>query len=147
MKVILLQDVKAQGKKGDLINVSDGYAKNYLFPRKLAKEADAQVMTELKNKEEAIAYREAEDRKAAMEMKTKLDAIELVFHTTGGADGRLYGAVTSKDIADKLQEEHGILIDKKKISVNTTIKTVGEFSADVKLYHNISSVLKIVVKA
>lgn len=147
MKVILLQDVKAQGKKGDLINVSDGYAKNYLFPRHLAKEADAQVMTELKNKEQAAAYREAEDRKGAEEMKKKLDGIVLIFHTTGGADGRLYGAVTSKDISDKLMEDHGISIDKKKISVSQTIKTVGDFTADIKLYRDISSVLKITVKS
>lgn len=147
MKVILLQDVKSQGKKGDLINVSDGYAKNYLFPRKLAKEADAQVLTELKNKEESIAFREAEDRKKALELKAKLDGIRVVFHTTGGVDGKLYGAVTSKDISDKLREDYGIEIDKKKISINTTIKTVGEFSVDVKLYREISSVLKVAVEA
>ncbi|MBP5231470.1 MAG: 50S ribosomal protein L9 [Clostridia bacterium] len=147
MKVILLQDVKSQGKKGDLINVSDGYAKNYLFPRHLAKEADAQVMTELKNKADAAAFREAEDRKNALELKKKLDEITLEFHTTGGSDGRLYGAVTSKDISDKLREDFNLVIDKKKISVNTTIKTVGEFTVDVKLYHEVSSVLKVLVKA
>ena len=147
MKVILLQDVKSQGKKGDLINVSDGYAKNYLFPLHLAKEADAQVMTELKNKADAAAFREAEDRKNALELKKKLDEITLEFHTTGGSDGRLYGAVTSKDISDKLREDFNLVIDKKKISVNTTIKTVGEFTVDVKLYHEVSSVLKVLVKA
>ncbi len=147
MKVILLQDVKSQGKKGDLINVSDGYAKNYLFPRHLAKEADAQVYTELKNKADAIAFRDAEERKNALELKKKLDETTLVFHTTGGADGRLYGAVTSKDISDKLAKEHGIEVDKKKITISSTIKTVGSFQVDIKLYHEISSILKVVVEA
>ena len=147
MKVILLQDVKSQGKKGDLINVSDGYAKNYLFPRHLAKEADAQVYTELKNKADAIAFRDAEERKNAQELKKKLDETTLVFRTTGGADGRLYGAVTSKDISDKLAKEHGIEVDKKKITISSTIKTVGSFEVDVKLYHDISSKLKVVVEA
>lgn len=147
MKVILLQDVKAQGKKGQVINVSDGYAQNFLFPRKLAKVADSQVLTELKNKEAADAFREAEDRKAAMELKEKLDKITLEFQTTGGADGRLYGAVTSKDISDKLKDVHGIDIDKKKIDVGATIKVAGEFTVGVKLYRDISSTLKVVVKA
>lgn len=147
MKVILLQDVKAQGKKGDLVNVSDGYAKNFLFPRKLAKVADAQVLTELKNREESIAFRDAEDRKAAVELKGRLEQLSLVFQTTGGADGRLYGAVTSKDISEKLEQEHQIKIDKKKIDVGANIKTTGEFSAEIKLYREISATLKIVVKA
>lgn len=147
MKVILLQDVKAQGKKGDLVNVSDGYAKNFLFPRKLAKVADAQVLTELKNREESIAFRDAEDRKAAQALKEKLEKTVLVFQTTGGADGRLYGAVTSKDVSEKLEQDHQIKIDKKKIDVGTTIKTTGEFNAEIKLYREISATLKIIVKA
>ena len=147
MKVILLQDVKAQGKKGDVINVSDGYAKNYLFPRKLAKVADAQVLTELKNKEQAIAYRDAEDKKNALALKEKLDQITLVFRTTGGVDGKLYGAVTSKDISEKLASEHGIEVDKKKITITSTIKTIGEFTVDIKLYHDISSTVKVIVEA
>ncbi len=147
MKVILLQDVKAQGKKGDLITVSDGYAQNYLLPRKLAKVADAQVLTELKNREEALAFREAEDRKTSLELKKKLDAVTLTFQTTGGADGRLYGAVTSKDISEKLEQEYGLKIDKKKIDVGTNIKTAGEFQVDIKIYRDITATLKVVVKA
>lgn len=147
MKVILLQDVKAQGKKGDLITVSDGYAKNFLFPRKLAKEADAQVLTELKNREEANAFREAEERKAAAALKEKLDALVLTFQTTGGADGRLYGAITSKDISEKLEREFQIDIDKKKIDVGNNIKSAGEFHADVKIYRDITASVRIVVKA
>ena len=82
-----------------------------------------------------------------MELKKKLDETTLVFHTTGGADGRLYGAVTSKDISDKLAKEHGIEVDKKKITISSTIKTVGTFQVDIKLYHDISSILKVVVEA
>ncbi len=147
MKVILLQDVKAQGKKGDLVNVSDGYAKNFLFPRKLAKEADAQVMTELKNREEALAFREAQDRQNALALKKKLDAVTLSFQTTGGADGRLYGAVTSKDISEKLEQECGVKIDKKKIEVGSNIKVAGEFSVEIKLYREINANVKVIVKA
>ncbi|MBQ3154124.1 MAG: 50S ribosomal protein L9 [Clostridia bacterium] len=146
MKVILLQDVKAQGKKGQVINVSDGYAQNFLFPRKLARVADAQVLTELKNREEANAFREAEDRKAALALKEKMDQIELVFLTTGGADGRLYGAVTSKDISEKLEAEHKILIDKKKIDVGN-IKVAGEYTVSIKIYREISASVKVIVKA
>lgn len=146
MKVILLQDVKAQGKKGEVINVSDGYAQNFLFPRKLAKVADAQVLTELKNREEALAFREAEDRKAALALKEKLDTVVLVFQTTGGADGRLYGAVTSKDISEKLDADYKIKIDKKKIDVGN-IKVAGEYSVDIKVYRDITAVIKVVVKA
>ncbi len=147
MKVILLQDVKAQGKKGDLVNVSDGYAKNFLFPRKLAKEADAQVMTELKNREEALAFREAQDRQNALALKKKLDAVTLSFQTTGGADGRLYGAVTSKDISEKLEQEYGVKVDKKKIDVGSNIKVAGEFSVEIKLYREITATVKVIVKA
>lgn len=146
MKVILLQDVKAQGKKGEVINVSDGYAQNFLFPRKLAKVADAQVLTELKNREEAIAFREAEDRKAALELKEKLNTVALVFQTTGGADGRLYGAVTSKDISEKLEAEHKIKIDKKKIDVGN-IKIAGEYSVDVKIYRDVTASINVIVKS
>ena len=145
MKVILLQDVKAQGKKGEVINVSDGYARNFLFPKNLAKVADAQVLTELKNREEANAFREAEDRKEALELKSKLDKITLTFQSTGGADGRLYGAITTKDLSTKLENEHKIRIDKKKIEIDN-IKVVGEYVATVKIYREISANVKILVK-
>ena len=145
MKVILLQDVKAQGKKGEVINVSDGYARNFLFPKNLAKVADAQVLTELKNKEEATAFREAEDRKIALELKKQLENIVVSFQSTGGVDGRLYGAITSKDLSTKLETEHKIKIDKKKIEIGN-IKVAGEYTAEIKLYREISATVKILVK-
>ncbi|MBQ6184051.1 MAG: 50S ribosomal protein L9 [Clostridia bacterium] len=146
MKVILLQDVKAQGKKGDIVNVSDGYAKNFLFPRNLAKEASASALNEVKLRKEAENYRHDQEKQAAIENKAILDKATLVYKTTGGADGRLYSAVTSKDISEMIKKELGIDIEKKKISVDEVIKTVGEYKVTVKLFPEISSVIKVIVE-
>lgn len=147
MKVLLLQDVKAQGKKGEIINVSDGYAKNFLFPRNLAKEATAQVISEVKAKNDSAAYKKETERKQAMELKAKIDGTVVEFQTTGGADGRLYGAVTTKDISDKISEQLGLNIDKKKIVLGDNIKRTGEYAVKLKLYPEVSAELKIIVKA
>lgn len=147
MKVVLLEDVKGQGKKGQLVNVSDGYARNFLFPKKLAKEANAQILNDIKNKNEAESFKRAEDKKAAMALAERLKEITLKFKSTGGADGRLYGAVTAKDISDKLLSDYGISIDKRKIAVSENIKTVGSYTLDVKLYPEISAKLKVEVEA
>ncbi len=146
MKVILLQDVKAQGKKGDIVNVSDGYAQNFLFPRNLAKEASASALNEVKLRKEAETFKKKKKKQAAIENKAALEKSVLVYKTTGGADGRLYSAVTAKDISDMIKKELGIDIDKKKISVNEVIKTVGEYKAIVKLFPEINAVIKIVVE-
>ncbi len=146
MKVVLLADVKGQGKKGDLVNVSDGYARNFLFPKKLAMEANAQILNDLKNKKEAEDFKRAEDKKAALLLVEQFKTITLVYKATGGADGKLYGAVTTKDIAEKLSKEKGITIDKKKFVMPETIKTVGEYIIDVKLYPEISAKLKVIVE-
>lgn len=146
MKVILLQDVRGQGKKGELINVSDGYANNFLLPRKLAKIADEQVMTELRNREASDNYRRQEERKQALATAERLKTVVVVFHTTGGVDGKLYGAVTSKDICDKLSADFGITVDKRKVTVSQPIKTVGEYEVDVKLYTDVSAKIKLVVE-
>ncbi len=145
MKVVLLADVKGQGKKGELVNVSDGYARNFLFPKKLAMEANAQILNEIKNKAEAESFRKAEDKKAAIELSAKLKELVLTYKSTGGADGKLYGAVTAKDIADKLASDFGISVDKRKIVINETIKTVGEYVLDVKLYPEIVAKLRVQV--
>ncbi len=145
MKVVLLADVKGQGKKGELVNVSDGYARNFLFPRKLAMEANAQILNEIKNKAEAESFRKAEDKKAAIELSAKLKDLVLIYKSTGGADGKLYGAVTAKDIADKLASEHGVSVDKRKIVINETIKSVGEYVLDIKLYPEIVAKLRVQV--
>lgn len=145
MKVVLLADVKGQGKKGDLVNVSDGYARNFLFPKKLAMEANATILNEIKNKAEAESYKKAEDKKAALQLSEKLKEIVLKYKSTGGADGKLYGAVTAKDIADKLSADYGITVDKRKIVIAETIKTVGQYVLDVKLYPEIVAKLHVEV--
>lgn len=147
MKVVLLADVKGQGKKGELVNVSDGYARNFLFPKKLAKEANAQILNDIKNKNEAENYKKAEDKKAAIRLAEQLKTVVVKFKSTGGADGKLYGAVTAKDISDKLNSDFGISIDKRKIVISENIKTVGTYVLDVKLYPEISAKLNVVVEA
>lgn len=147
MKVLLLADVKGKGKKGDIINAPDGYVRNYLFPNGLAAEATAQVLNDVKNKKEAEEYKRSEEKKAALASKAKLDDATITFKTSGGADGRLYSAVTAKDIAEKIKEVTGIEIDKKKIVIADNIKTAGVYSATVKLYPEISAKVKISVEA
>jgi large subunit ribosomal protein L9 len=147
MKVILLEDVKGQGKKGDLINTSDGYARNFLFPRKLAKPADAGSIKEIESKKESAAFHLAEEKKKAEETKAFLSDKEIVFKTTGGADGRLYGAVTTKDISEKIEKDLGLKIDKRNISIKDTIKTAGIYPAKIKIFQGITADIKIVVEA
>ena len=126
MKVVLLQDVKGQGKKDELIDVSDGYARNFLLPRKLAVVADAAILNDIKNKEAA-----------------RLRKIEL--ETGAQGDNRIYGSVTTKDIAEALAAQHGIQIDKRKIVLDEAIKNYGSYTLDVKLYPEISGKINIVV--
>ncbi len=147
MKVILLEDVKGQGKRGELINTSDGYARNFLFPRKLAKPADAGSIKEIEMKKESEAFHLAEEKKKAQETKDFLSDKQLVLKTTGGADGRLYGAVTNKDISELIQKDLGLKIDKKMITVNDTIKTAGIYTVKIKLFQGITADLKIVVES
>lgn len=145
MKVVLLQDVKAQGKKGDLVNVSDGYARNFLFPKGLAAEADAKVMNELKSKEEARLHKIEEDKAAARAVADKLTGIVVKLKSTAGADGRLYGSVTAKDIAEALEKDHGVTVDKRKIVMDGPIRAFGSYALDVKLYSEISGKINVVV--
>ncbi len=145
MKVILLQDVKSQGKKGELLNVSDGYARNYLFPKKLAVEADAAALSEMKSKEEAKRHREAEERKQAKELAEKLSSLTVVIRMQAGSDGRLYGSVTNKDIAAALEGQHGITLDKRKIET-VALKTGGSYKVKVKLGTEITGTLTVSVE-
>ena len=147
MKVILLEDVKGQGKKGDLINTSDGYARNFLFPRKLAKPADAGSIKEIEMKKESAAFHLAEEKKKAEATKVLLADKEIVFKTTGGADGRLYGAVTTKDISEEISKDLGLKIDKRDIVINDTIKTVDVYPVKIKLFQGITAEIKLVVEA
>ena len=145
MKVILLADVKGQGKKNDVIEVSDGYAKNFLIPRKLAKAADAQSLNDVKVREEARLYRIETEKKAARELAEKLKGIIVKIPASSGADGRLYGSITSKDIAERLEADHKIAIDKRKIVTNDPIKAYGKYSVEVKLYTEITGTINVLV--
>ncbi len=143
MKVVLLQDVKGHGKKGELCNVSDGYARNFLFPKKLAVEADNAALNELKNREEAAAHHKKEEIAAAQNTANALNGKEVVIKAKAGSNGKLFGSVTSKEIAAEIKNNLGIEIDKKKMSV-ADIKNFGEYTAEIKLYQGI--VAKITVK-
>lgn len=134
MKVMLIQDVKGQGKKDQIIEVSDGYARNFLLPKKLAIIADAKAVNEAKNKEASNQHKIDVARAQAQELKERLAAITLVITENAGSDSRLYGAVTSKDISERLAKDHGIIIDKKKLILAESIKTFGVYNVDVKLY-------------
>ena len=143
MKVILLQDVKGKGKKGELCNVSDGYARNFLFPKNLAIEADSAAMGELKSREAAAAHHKQEEIDAAKATAQKLEGKSVTIKAKAGANGRLFGSVTSKEIAEQVKQELGIVVDRKKMSV-ADIKNFGEYTAEIKLYVGIPA--KITVK-
>lgn len=145
MKVILNQDVKGQGKKGDLVNVSDGYARNFLFPRNLAVEANAQAMNEKANKDSAAAFRLAEEKAAAEARKAKIDGKTIKIIGKAGQSGKLFGSITPKEIVEVLKNEYGLEIDKKKISLRSEIKTFGTFECDVKLYAGVVANINIEV--
>ncbi len=145
MKVVLLQDVKGQGKKDDLINVSDGYARNFLLPKKLAVEADAKILNDIKNKEAARLRRIELEKQAARETAEKLTSILVKIKVKEGVDGKFYGSVTTKDIAEALSAQFGIDVDKRKIVLADPIKAYGTYSVDVKLYPEISGKLNVLV--
>lgn len=147
MQVILLEDVKGLGKKGQVVNASDGHARNYLIPRKLAMQATESNLKVLENKNKAAAAQKAEEKAAALELKKKVEAAEaVVIKTKGGEGGKLFGAVTAKDIADAFEKSYGIALDKKKISLESPIKQAGEYKAELKLYPEISAQLKLKVE-
>ena len=138
MKVILQADVKSLGKKGDLVNASDGYARNFLFPKGLAVEANATAMNDFKNKEKAKQFHKAEELKAANEVKDRLEGKTVKLTARAGANGKLFGSVTSKDVAAKIQEEFGENIDKRKITMQD-IKAFGTVQADIKIYQGVTA--------
>ena len=139
MKVILLCDVKGKGKKDQIIEVSDGYARNFLFPQKKAVPADAKATNELKSKEEAKQYKINEDRKAATLLAEKINNVNIEIKMGHGQDGRLYGSVTSKDIAEELKRHLNMDIDKRKILLKDTIKAYGKYTIEIKILADISA--------
>ncbi len=134
MKVMLTQDVKGQGKKDQIIEVSDGYARNFLFPKKLAVIADAKAVNEAKNKEASNLHKIEVAKSEAKAVADKLSRLTVKITESAGNDNRLYGAVTSKDIVERLQKDHGITVDKKKIVMSESIKTFGTYKVEIKLY-------------
>ncbi|MBQ5955457.1 MAG: 50S ribosomal protein L9 [Firmicutes bacterium] len=142
MKVILLEDVRGSGKSGDVVNVSDGYARNMLIPRGLAVEATPQNVKQLEKKKEAIAKKFAEDKAAALEMKKKLEEITIEVKTKAGKNGKVFGSVTSADIAEALQAQ-GFDVDKKKIQLDSPIKATGTTDVNVKLFTEVSGKVKV----
>ena len=144
MKVILTQDGKAQGKKGPLINVSDGYARHFLLPKGLAVEANSQALNDLKNKEKAAQYKTELERQKANEIKERLEGCSVKINVACGADGHLYGSVTSKDLQEELEKQCGIKIDRRKIDMNT-VKAYGSYAFDVKLYPGIVGKINLIV--
>ena len=139
MKVILLCDVKGQGKKDQIVEVSDGYARNFLFPQKKAVPADAKATNELKTKEEAKQFMISEDRKAAQALADRIKDKEIEIVMGHGNDGRLYGSVTAKDIAEELKACLGVEVDKRKITIKENIKAYGKYSVEVKILADISA--------
>ena len=134
MKVILLCDVKGQGKKDQIVDVSDGYARNFLFPQKKAVPADAKATNELKNKEESKQFKINEDRKAAQALADKINNVEIEIIMGHGADGRLYGSVTAKDIAEQLKAKLGVDVDKRKIVMKESIRAYGKHDVQIKVH-------------
>ena len=144
MKVILNQDVKGLGKKGELVNTSDGYARNFLFPRKLASEANSQAMTELQNRENSKKHKIAVETQEAKVAAAKIEGKIIKVTAKAGQGGRLFGSVTSKEIAAEMKNQFGIDIDRRKITVND-IKAFGTYPATVKLYQGVTAEFKVAV--
>ena len=146
MKVILLQDVKGKGKKGQMLEVSDGYARNFMLPRKLAVEATADAVNTMRMTDKANQEKRQKEREEAFAISTKLKALTVVVKAKGGGAGRLFGSVTTQEISDALQKNHGITVDKKKIVLNETIKTVGTYTVTCKLGYEINAPLTVKIE-
>jgi len=144
MKVILMADVKGQGKKGDLINASDGYAKNFLLPKGLAKIADKSAINELEGKKSAAAYHKNQEELRAKELAEKLEGKKVTFKAKSGENGKLFGSITAQDVATEIKMQLHLEVDKKKIQLDS-IKTLGTTDAIVKIYPGISAKVKVEV--
>ena len=146
MKVILLQDVKGKGKKGQMLEVSDGYARNYMLPRKMAIEATTDAINTMRMNDKATQERIAREKAEAMELSRKLRELTLVVTAKGGGAGRLFGSVTNQEIADALKAKAGITLDKRKIVISDPIKNVGTYTVTCKLGYEISAPLTVKIE-
>ena len=145
MKVILLQDVRGKGKKGQMLEVSDGYARNYMLPRKIAREATADAINTMRMNDKATQERQARERAEAMELAKRMKAMALTVYAKGGGAGRLFGSVTSQEIADALQSQ-GITLDKRQIVIDEPIKNVGTYTIRCKLGYEITAQLTVQIQ-
>lgn len=145
MKVILLQDVKSLGKKDDIVNVSDGYARNFLFPKKLAVEATVGKLNEISDKKSSLENKKKKELEQAKALAEKLNKVEIVIKTKAGVNGKLFGSITAKDIADLLNQKHKIEVDKKKIVLDDAIKSLGTYEVEIKVYPEVTAKVKVTV--
>ena len=145
MKVILKQDIKGVGRKNEVINASDGYARNFLFPKNLAIEANAENMNKLNSQNEAKQYQKGVEREQAKEIAKMLETITLQIKVQAGENGKIFGSVSAKEITENLANQYKIKIDKKKINLKEAIKTVGVTTVSVKLYEGVTGKIKIEV--
>lgn len=146
MEVIFIKDLKGQGKAGDKKNISDGYAKNFLIPKGYAVEANAANLNNLKGKKDSEAFKKQQELENAQKIKEQLETITVVIKAKSGDNGKIFGSVTSKDIADILSKEHSLSIDKKKIVLPDGIKELGVFDIEVKLYPSVTGKIKLRVE-
>lgn len=143
MKVILKADIKGVGKKNEVINASDGYARNFLFPKNLAVEANTENMSKLQAQKDATQFRKDTEKEDAKKVADKLNKIMVRIEVKAGENGKIFGGVSAKDISENLEKQHNIKVDKKKIDLKETIKTLGVHTVDVKLYEGVSGKIKI----
>ena len=147
MKVILLEDIKGVGKKDEVINASDGYAINFLFPKKKAIPADNGNMSRLNDKKASQAHKKELELNEAKEIANKIDKIELKLKVKAGENGKIFGGVTNKEISEELKKAENLDIDKKKIILKENIKNLGRFNVDIKLYEGVTAKLTVIVEA
>ena len=143
MKVILMQDIKGVGKKDEVINASDGYARNFLFPKKMAVEANTENMAKLKGRNDSKQHKKDVQKQEAVDVSQKLEEITLTLKVKAGENGKIFGGVTAKEISEELNKQYQIKIDKKKIELKETIKNLGTFTIEAKLYESVIGKIKI----
>ena len=146
MKVILLDNIKGVGKKDDIINANDGYARNYLFPKKLAIEANKANLAKLQSKKDSHEFKRSEERNSSEKIKEQVEKITLKIHVKAGENGKIFGGISSKEIAEKLESEYQIKVDKKKIDLKEPIKILGVKRVDIKLFDGVVGTVKVATK-
>lgn len=145
MKVILTQDVKGSGKSGEIINVSDGYARNFLFPKGLAIEASAANLNAQKNRQAALDHKKQVERQEAQALAERIQALGVTIQARTGENGKLFGSISTKEVAEAIAQQHGLSVERKKIVLKEPIRELGEYQVQVKLYAGIASTIRVTV--